>query len=477
MSCNDKYWIPDFCKPELNVYNMFYTCVDKNTEYYLQFSYFYHSKKLSFAISQEMQSFIIELWYYPDLLANSKDENSIRHYIFHSNVLDIYIQSNELVLLTSYGNSKTANYHNREWNKFTIKVKFNTNNTYSFSTKVNRQNISLAYTSTKAKANLELIQFCNSCPGIDGTIYWTNGFYKNLRVWDGDLISIDTIEEIERLYSDEQIVRITGLIAYYPLKGQYILNNVVKGLKGASATESPVENNSNLIYRRYNYGNRFDYIVTMKPDLGYTLKNITDGYSTDKCPEHCSRCWSSSSGTCFQCYQGYFIKDGECVKGVNFFKVPGRYSDSLKIDVSNLNLNESSSINGVTVTFWIRPFAFVDKIFEYYEGYSVLKYNGDDINDKDTFGLSLIIGSTEDTRKTYAIDNNFRDKIGIWSYISLAYHRYKTEDSIEFPNMLQLEINDESFKTDFKIMSTNLNVFREKVFTVEIFTYLKKSQK
>ena len=130
-------------------------------------------------------------------------------------------------------------------------------------------------------------------------------------------------------------------------------------------TESPVEDNSALIYRRYNYGNRFDYIVTMKPDLGYTLQNTTDGYSTDKCPEHCSRCWSSSIGTCFQCYQGYFIKDGECVKGVNFFKVPGRYSDSLKIDVSSLNLNESSSINGVTVTFWIRPFAFVDKIFEY----------------------------------------------------------------------------------------------------------------
>ena len=86
-------------------------------------------------------------------------------------------------------------------------------------------------------------------PLIDGTIYWTNEFYKNLRVWDGDLISIDTIEEIERLYSDDQIVKITGLIAYYPLKGQ-----------------------------------------------------------------------------------GYFIKDGECVKGVNFFEVPGRYSDSLKID-------------------------------------------------------------------------------------------------------------------------------------------------
>ena len=184
-------------------------------------------------------------------------------------------------------------------------------------------------------------------PLIDGTIYWTNGFYKNLRVWDGDLISIDTIEEIERLYSDDQIVKITGLIAYYPLKGQ-----------------------------------------------------------------------------------GFFIKDGQCIQRVNFFKVPGRYDRSLQIDVNSLNLNESSSINGVTVTFWIRPFAFVDKIFEYYEGYSVLKYNGDDINDKDTFGLSLIIGSTEDTRKTYAIDNNFRDKIGIWSYISLAYHRYKTEDSI-----------------------------------------------
>ena len=171
-------------------------------------------------------------------------------------------------------------------------------------------------------------------------------------------------------------MRITGLIAYYPLKGQYILNNVVKGLKGASATESQVENNSDLIYRKYNYGNRFDYIVTMKPDLGYTLSNITDdGYNVQIYPEHCSRCWSSSIGTCFQCYQGYFIKDGECVKGVNFFKVPGRYDRSLQIDVSSLNLNESSSINGVTVTFWIRPFAFVDKIFEYYEGYSVLKYN------------------------------------------------------------------------------------------------------
>ena len=43
--------------------------------------------------------------------------------------------------------------------------------------------------------------------------------------------------------------------------------------------------------------------------------------------------------------------------------------------------------------------------------------------------------------------------------------------------MLQLEINDEAFKTDFKIMSTNLNVFGEKVLhTVEIFTYLKKAK-
>ncbi len=139
---------------------MFYTCVDKNIECYLQFSEFYNSKKLSFTISEEIQFFIIELWYYPDLLANRYDDTSLRHYVFHSNDLDIYIQDkNNLVLLTSYSNSQLSTYHSKEWNKYTIKVKFNTNNTYSFSTKVNRKNISFAYTSTKAKANLELIQF------------------------------------------------------------------------------------------------------------------------------------------------------------------------------------------------------------------------------------------------------------------------------------------------------------------------------
>ena len=94
---------------------MFYICVDKNTEYYLQFRDFYNSKKLSFTISEEIQFFIIELWYYPDLLANRYDDTSLRHYVFHSNALDIYIQdNNNLVLLSSYGNSQLSTYHSKE---------------------------------------------------------------------------------------------------------------------------------------------------------------------------------------------------------------------------------------------------------------------------------------------------------------------------------------------------------------------------
>ena len=459
MKCNDNYGenLDSFCE-ENDIYNMFYTCVDYRTEYYLQFSYFYHSKKFEFTIETELKSYIIELWFYPEILLQNVTD-TLKHYIFHSNVISIFLptsSSTSVKIQTSYGKEGTCPYHSKEWNKIIILVKFESNNIFKFNARINKRDVTLDYTTDDSKAILKTITFCNSCPGFDGTIYWTNGFYKNLRVWNGDLISMETIEDIDRLYSEDLIAKLTGCVAFYPLKGQYIVNNKITGIKGSPATT--VASTGGTIIRKYNYGTAFDFVARVTPSLGKSLAN-SGGLSQIDCPDHCSRCWDTFNGNCFECFSGYFLKDGKCLSGsTNFLRVPSStYAESLKINVQNLDLRNKPA---VTVTFWIRPFAFADTIFQYSPDFCILKYDSSNINDKTKYGLSLLLGSTEDTTNTYAIDNNFRDKIGKWSFISLAYHKRVSESSKVFPNMLQLEINNETFGTDFSLFeSTSPPVF------------------
>ena len=68
------------------------------------------------------------------------------------------------------------------------------------------------------------------------------------------------------------------------------------------------------------------------------------------------------------------------------------------------------------------------------------------------YGLSLY-----DNNKLVGNDQNFRDKIGQWTFISIAYHKEKIKIITSyFPTMMKFEINNESFEVDIDNVENNL---------------------
>ena len=56
-----------------------------------------------------------------------------------------------------------------------------------------------------------------------------------------------------------------------------------------------------------------------------------------------------------------------------------------------------------------------------------------------------------------ANDQNFRDKIGQWTFISIAYHKEKKKSiTTYFPVMMKFEINNESFEVDINNVEKDL---------------------
>jgi hypothetical protein len=224
---------------------MFFTCTDKNKENYLQFSYLYHSKDIAIE-GLNLRSYIIDIWYYPDLLIEKLDKVRKNSYVFYSNSIFAYkTDAKNLQIGVIFGpSSKAEGYHNREWNKLIFKVIFEDSNRYTFSAKVNGKEVkNLGYTVDPGQGNLTQIIFCNGCTTGIGTISWAEGFYKSLRIWNADLISDNALNEIDRLYPDETLIKgLSALERFYPLKGKYIRNNCIQEIQNGD--NDPCDSNN-----------------------------------------------------------------------------------------------------------------------------------------------------------------------------------------------------------------------------------------
>lgn len=192
-------------------FEAFYKCVDDNPPrpYALYFSSFYKSESILFTDfeSNRIDSYIMEIWWMRDnkfdnadiLLAPTPDQ---KNYIFFSNTLRLYQHGTSLnyIVETPYTDlTNAATYANvnaiinvAEWNKLIFNVSYSDPTyTYEF---YGRNRISTAYSvgsSNTVDQHLQLIAFCHNddnCESND-TLFWHSGYYKNLRVWNGDLAS------------------------------------------------------------------------------------------------------------------------------------------------------------------------------------------------------------------------------------------------------------------------------------------------
>ena len=452
----------DFCLNTINGYNLFFRCEDNQVDYYMQYSGFYNSGKIHLDISPALQSFIIEFWYYPDFFLNAIDEKLFQYptedknYFFHSNAYNAYFLGTQTTppVMFDAGNTNDVNiegYHAKEWNKFIFFTKYEKELEYYRKIIYTNHNMENGQELTRVYyedlGSLQYITFCEKTCLDDkqNRIHWTTGYYKNLRIWNGDIASPFEIEQYDQNFPS-YTNRISSIIYFFPLKNQYISNN--KLIDPKTKAEFELQKGSYNL-RKYNYSSRFDRTIA----LGYYGKYIDKITGEEKyCNIGCYRCWEA--GYCFECRPGYYLEERKCLKiEYYYFRSPNIVESTLDAEIPRIE--EMEDQDKATVTFWIKPIGFSkdDGVLIFKIGTQLeILFSGDMSEIFYPYGLSLY-----DNNKLVGNDQNFRDKIGQWTFISIAYHKEKKKIiNIFFPKMMKFEINNESFEVNIDNVETNL---------------------
>ncbi len=452
-----------YCKEVYpNSYNLFYTCPNQKYnyhDYYLQYSGFYNSQTIEFKLDKPLKSYIIEFWFYPDFFLRAQARKSqfnyptyTKNFFFHSNVIDCYFsQTDRLVpyIYDSYKIIKIETFFNsNEWNKFIIVGKYYIlTQDYSKTVFVNHafdQPFAFDMSKESKATILQTITFCeNKCQDINSeNIHWTTGYYRDLRIWDGDMASYSQVIQYNEIYPDYKLIkRVFSILYFFPFSNEYIANNKIIDPKYNYKQFSITTGNYNL--KKYNYGWKFD-IIKAKGEDGYYSKHATDPAFIDSCDNGCKRCWERSF--CYECMSTYFLSGRKCVP-INqnyYFRNPTEEN----IDIS-LEYDDKSAI---TICFWTKPIGFEnEKNLIITLGSSPnLRLYFSSIEDEPVYGLSLLgNGDTDDKNNIIGNEREFRDNIGKWTFISVAYHKKLENIGITyFPRMIKFEINTDSITAD-----------------------------
>ena len=474
MKCDsDNY--DDFCVTGGDYYNLYYECVDKSNDYYMQYSHFYSPGKIEIPIS-ELKSYIIEFWYYPDFFLQQTDGALYSYgtslwYIFYSNIVQLGYNTGQLHYYTSFGgisNSPiTSLYNDHEWNKFIIYSLFNNDtNIYSLSLYINNYfNDPISLGNTTVESNLKKIVFCDGCSQPQGIVYWATGYYKDLKVWNGEKAYILQTVQFDQIYSAYKSNRINSIVCFFPLKSNYIKENKITDPKDGDIVEIEGKT-SEFKLQLINYGINFDYIAKAFPSLGKTLVNGDKDITELDCPIGCSRCFDSSA--CYACKTGYFLQKQSCYVIKNYyFKSPPENPDGASEATVNVNYS-FDTYPAITCAFWIKLFGFNEEETGeentgsdviYYSDNLFLHYNYND--GMEDFGLSLKYGVS---KFLVSVNKNFREKFGKWVFISLSYHTSQKLGSDEyFPKMMKFEIDVESFEIKYENLTGEVSFDQFKI--------------
>ena len=456
---NDK-----FCKDPSTSYNLFFECVDPSiNKYYIQYSGFYNSQTIKIDLKHSLESYIIEFWFYPDFFLQAKARQTQftfptynKNYFFHSNVMDCYfVQTDRLVpyLYDSVSVKRVEKlYNSNEWNKFVIHGKYLKDKDDYIKTVYINHAFDQPFTFDAAKKSpstiLSQIIFCeNKCQDINReNIHWTTGYYRGLRIWDGDLASYSEVVQYDILYPvNIYKTRINSILCYYPLYNKYITNNKLLDLDEVHENQCTVEiEKGEFNLKKYNYGSKFDIIGGNKKTNKYS-QHGSDPAFIDTCDTGCVRCWERTF--CYECDedQRYFLSGRKCLKINRYYFLSPQKNNQNNDYV--LNLLGTNDYNGVTITIWVKPIGFTTNnqlLFIIGSGVTAFK-----IYYSSTDGL-YILGNNNDNaiklkEKIIACEPEFRDNIGKWTYLSLSYHKEKKSgDYVYFPRMMKFEINTDS---------------------------------
>ena len=450
----------NFCQNNPSLYNLFFKCVSPSDNYYLQFSGFYNSQTIQFDLPKSLSSYIIEFWFYPDFFLRANARKSqydyptyTKNFFFHSNVIDCYFSQTDRLVPYIYDSYKTIKinklFNSNEWNKFVIYGKYYAETQDYIKTVFVNHAFDQPFSfdpSKKSKAtDLETIIFCeNKCQDINTeNIHWTTGYYKDLRIWDGDMASYSQVVQYNYFYPFQEYgKRVYAILYYFPFSNQYIANNKIvdRDKDRAKYIYFNITRGSYFL-KKYNYGKTFDIIGGNGKDKKYS-QHASDPPFIDDCDIGCKRCWERT--LCYECIDDYYLSGRKCLKITNYYyRNPNKEGDEI-------TLNYDTDYDGVTISFWTKPIGFQEQKQTMITlgntnplilGYSSLR--------EIIYGLYLE-GNDDDSsvdfiNKIIGYESEFRDNIGKWTFISIAYHKQIGD---YFPRMIKFEINTKSIEAN-----------------------------
>ena len=118
-------------------------------------------------------------------------------------------------------------FNSNEWNNFVIYGKYySETQDYIKTVYVNHafdQPFSFDISKKNKASELETIVFCeNKCQDINSeNIHWTTGYYRDLRIWDGDMASFSQVIQYDDFFpTSEYTTRVSSIKYFFPLSNQ-----------------------------------------------------------------------------------------------------------------------------------------------------------------------------------------------------------------------------------------------------------------
>lgn len=182
---------------------LFTTCYSTAAEEFkgaLFYSAYFKPPKLAYTLASPLTNYHFELWFYPDrrFLPSNSETNL---YAVLTSGLRIRKASltatNDYQLLDSSNTQIGPNFSLEfsNWYKIAFSVKLSSG-IYTYSFHYNKYSSSFKNLTTPNNLQLSSFSFCASCAD-DGR--WFSGFYKWIRVWSGDFLSVDLYKEMDKM--------------------------------------------------------------------------------------------------------------------------------------------------------------------------------------------------------------------------------------------------------------------------------------
>ena len=453
-----------------NVYsfpNIIFNTADKSTE---------NLPYLDWNTETRLASYYIEIWMKFDALNYRKEISDIEHYLYahpHQIIKDPvdqkYKYSNKLISQGSYYYTLNS-MHNYEWNKIIIE------NYYDQDTKLFSIKLYLNYEFENPELSIPDLEseiyklhfrgfgFCDKtdsyCRVNNDPVYlrWGVAWYRNFRVWDADITSLQTIQACE--YGYTQLINAQKY--YFPLTVDTIQKNTIVD------RIDPNKNKMVLNYWIFYQGNDFQEAFDNAMRENYSTDNFDktfvyennyisgineDGtdYLISACAGECKRCYSSSNTDCYECRLGYSIYGKQCkVRTGYFLKTPPNNTDIREISITIKDDDkyfELEKETNFTMTLYIKFFGIeLDKVVPGQERYILVCFYKDLSNGnicKTYIGYNYLdktIIFVVNGEEIYS--SRAKYYVGIWTHFGISIHRQES-DNDHFPNMINFMIDQQ----------------------------------